>query len=100
MLRDKVEKRVDLVFVVSAPSERRLRENHVADLLGTEAASRRIPQRRLDEVEKRVDLVFVIAAFSDGGFGERHVVDQLCGEATVGRVHQEMVAPRPRFGGY
>src|SRR6202011_392873 len=80
-----VEKRVNLAFVITASSERWLRESHVADLLWSKSASRGILQRRLHAVEIRVNLGLVITASSEGWLREGHVADLLWSKVTARR---------------
>ena len=85
LLLNHVKERVDFVFVVTAFSDRGLRESHVVDLLWSKDASRRISQRRLDEFEECVDLVLVVTAFSAGRPRKSYVVDLLRREETARR---------------
>jgi hypothetical protein len=74
--RDAAEKRIDLVFVVTAPSNLRLGERHIVNVRRSDATPRRrIAQRCLNAIEKRVNLVFVVTPTSPGGIRESQVVD-------------------------
>jgi hypothetical protein len=91
VLFNEVKKRVNLVFVVAAFSDRWLGENHVVDLLCRQSASRRISKRCLNVLKKPVDIVFVVAAFSAGWLSESHVADVLRGKPTAPRWRRHRV---------
>jgi hypothetical protein len=67
LLGNDVEKRIDLLVVVSPLPDGCFRERHVANLLRTQITSRSIFERCPHTFEKRVDLVFVVTTLADNG---------------------------------
>ena len=76
-LFNELKKLVNLACVIAAFSTGWLTESHIADILWSKSASRRISQGCLNDVEKRVKLIFVVTAFSNGWLRESHVADVL-----------------------
>jgi hypothetical protein len=82
---DEVQKRIDLVFVITPSPDPRLGERRISNFRwGDTTWGRRILKCCFDTVEERVDLVFVVAAFSDRWIREDDFADLLCRQPIAG----------------